>query len=696
MSNNPPRFDRRYSDNPTAGYRSRGTGFSLILSSMATGEPWFTWYSVPIMCRDNAVKYGLKQLRIAYQSVDIAKDDAGRYKIAAKPEVARYILKTWRTFWRKSLPRLLDNYNKWGRAPGGVEWLYDKRRRRLTLDQVRSIDPFDANPWVYNQGRRANQFCGFDLRLDGAGQGGRTFVGNPHAFYFSGNENFGPFCDEPALAAAFIPWQEKNAPMGLRSSRRLQAFTKAVGITVIRHPNEMVTLRDGRQVHSEELATQFGNALMNGSVVGMPSDMIPDSSGLRRWDIDQRTAAQGEVKTGELVKDADEEIWFGMGIPPEIIRAGGVGSGYAGRAVPMECWLGGVDEGAGLWDRTFRTQTLEPGIRANFGRVDPYDYELKSLHTEYVEQQKRPNNPTTFGPQGAGQQQDSQWQTVGTTAAGHQKQQNDSGQTRYLSTVDYNPEEHPRDAGGRWAPKPEAADVEAAEHKQIKPGVSRARTAAGHHYAVKRREGIAGGAATEELVSRLAGHAGVTMPPSHRVKTSGGDSLVTPWVEGKPLDAMTDDERKRELQTLKPGEIDRQVLFDYLVGHGDVHRGNFIKTPTGELAGIDKEMSLAVGGMGNNTHFKVHHLLDDVAPQGAGLAYKFDPAEVAKMAHHSEKLAGIVEAGGDRRSARNVRDRGRVLKKLAENPNATAGDLWKLGRQGVPSSGGFIARLFGG
>ncbi|MBZ4251828.1 hypothetical protein LAJ57_13030, partial [Streptococcus pneumoniae] len=87
-----------------------------------------------------------------------------------------------------------------------------------------------------------------------------------------------------------------------------------------------------------------------------------------KWDVDQRPSAGDGKYLGEAIKDADNEIWVAMGIPPEIVRSGDTGSGYSGRAIPMETWLAGADELSGMINSEFRHQVLEPGMKNSFGR----------------------------------------------------------------------------------------------------------------------------------------------------------------------------------------------------------------------------------------------------------------------------------------------------------------------------------------
>ncbi len=382
-------------DNPTSHYRASGWGYTQQLTYLMTGEPWFTWNHVPLMVRDGAVKFGLQVLSSPFASVSIATDErTGKPKISGPPDVREYIARTWKRFWTMSLPKLVNNYHKWGRAPGGNEWAHSGTTQKLELVRVRAVEPFDAEAHTYSDGPKKNHFAGFQLN----GQSEQVFVpAGSSAFYFSGFSELAPYCDQPRIATAFASWLEKTAPMGVRAARRLHSWTQAVGITMVRHPDGMLTdPGTGIKYSTEQKALQIGAAIQNGSVVAMSSALI-GTTDVRQWEIEQREPRSGGGDIAKVVMDLDGEIWFGMGIPNEVIRAMDSGSGRAGRSIPMEVWLAQGDSSALQLDQTFREHTLAYGIRQNFGKV-AWDYELTSLLDEFKKAGKEPTQAPGGSP----------------------------------------------------------------------------------------------------------------------------------------------------------------------------------------------------------------------------------------------------------------------------------------------------------
>jgi hypothetical protein len=364
------------SKNPTAKYQRSNT--SLMLNAAAhllDNEPWFTWWDIPRMTRDPQVRFGLRMLRSPFQQVE--------WKVQADSHrVARFVDRTLRSFWQKSLPRLLQNYFKYGRSPGGYEFYYDSKDRLWKLARVRAVEPSDATARVFREGPQSGQLAGFDLpTIDGM----RT-VPRTHAFWFAGNEELCAHHDWPRLAGAFTPWLEKNGKGGARHSRRLWYWRHAFSGGTIRHPNDYITLADGTKIHSEDVARQLGENFLNGSVAIVPNTPHPSDkmAGKFAWEMEAAESRNDTAGMRDYPKDLDEEIMLGIEIPTEVWKSGGTGSGFSGRAIPMETWLGGADDVATQIYSEFQN-ALNLLVGVNFGGHNRYDVELLSLVKQFRE-----------------------------------------------------------------------------------------------------------------------------------------------------------------------------------------------------------------------------------------------------------------------------------------------------------------------
>lgn len=245
-------------------------------------------------------------------------------------------------------------------------------------------------------------------------------------------------------------------------------------------------------------------------------------------------------------------------------------------------------------------------------------------------------------------------------------------------------------------------DIEAGQKKQIKPGVDKVTTADGKSYAVKQRETAEAGGNAEKQVSDMARVAGVNVPRTEKQTVGSKPAVVTEWAEGGDLKSMTPEARKKFLSQVPKEQVDKHVMFDYLIGHGDTHNGNFIAGAGADgkpaLVGIDKELWGHNGGHGKGTKFDIPQFVADLTG-GYDTMHKFDRKHVDEMIAAGEKMA--TAPGISPKDAQGIRNRVAVLKKFAEKPDdqLTTGELWSAGHRGVPSAGGFLGKfkgMFGG
>lgn len=255
----------------------------------------------------------------------------------------------------------------------------------------------------------------------------------------------------------------------------------------------------------------------------------------------------------------------------------------------------------------------------------------------------------------------------------------------------------PKAAEGKKFATPQ--EIEGGKSKEIKPGVSKVTTASGDAYAVKQRGTADKGGDAEKQVSDMARVAGVNVPRTEKQTVNGKPAVVTEWAEGKDMSKMTGEERKKFLATVPKEQIDKHVMFDYLLGHGDTHNGNFIAGADGSLVAIDKELWGHNGGHGKGTKFDIPQFLADATPKGHDTLHTFDRKHVDDMIAAGEKMA--TTPGINPKDAAGIRNRLAVLTEFAKRPDEelTAGELWSAGQRGVPGGSGFLGgvrRMFGG
>ena len=200
----------------------------------------------------------------------------------------------------------------------------------------------------------------------------------------------------------------------------------------------------------------------------------------------------------------------------------------------------------------------------------------------------------------------------------------------------------------------------------------------------------------EVATSNLAAIAGVNMPRTHLATVRGLPVSVADFIPGgrtidqigrgmKDSAAMT-----AALAKVPKPDVDRAVLFDYLIGHTDAHNGNFMIDGNNRLHVIDRELTFDPR-FGQS--FRKPYFLDHLG----GVGYRFDPATVRDMATAGRRMADHLKRSGDSKRAGVVEERLRVLESLARESAPTVGTLVALGNKGVaPHGAGFIRRAIWG
>lgn len=326
-------------------------------------DNWFTLSDVERMRRDPQVQMGLRILRAPLAGV--------KWKIkAADQEVGKFVASQVRRFWRTSLLKCLRMF-EYGFAAGEVS--YTLRDNKIHFADLLDFHPYDARPLEFTDGTRAGRFAGLRVRL-GGGRGRRSSdvdIGPRHAFWIANEPEYGALYGRPRLAGAFLPYQEKRGRKGAIDARRLWYVKNAYHSGVMRHPFGEVTLEDGTLMSYQDLARQILEKFETGGVLVLPNDR--DDAGNYLWEYEP-PKTHGDLKdVRDYPKDLDQEILKGLGIPPELVDAATVGSGYSGRAIPAQWFFTSLDETVAHVLQTFERLILHGLVRLNYG---PARYEL--------------------------------------------------------------------------------------------------------------------------------------------------------------------------------------------------------------------------------------------------------------------------------------------------------------------------------
>lgn len=338
------------------------------LGQMLDGRPRFTWLEAERMRWDPQIQLGLRILRAPLYGVT--------WKVHAdKESTGRWIDRELSHVWNTLLPRIVRSM-EYGVAVG--ETTYKARRIngkvRVHFHEFQELHPRDARPLVWNEGLRAGKVAG--LHVSGVTGSGSIYLDRLHTFWFKGETEFSEWWGRPRLAGAYEPWLEKRGRHGAIDSRRLFYKKCAFRGPRIRYPigqTNMGTAAEPRLVSNQDVARELVEKFENGGVLALPN--VQDDQGNYLWSWEDSASFPDVAGLLDYPKQLDREILIGLGIPPELVEAATVGSGYSGRAIPAQVFFCSMDELASIMLEAIDKQIIRPLVRLNFGRCG---YQIKA------------------------------------------------------------------------------------------------------------------------------------------------------------------------------------------------------------------------------------------------------------------------------------------------------------------------------
>lgn len=109
-----------------------------------------------------------------------------------------------------------------------------------------------------------------------------------------------------------------------------------------------------------------------------------------KWDVKWPDHVMDVSPLINAAKYLEDQIMLGIGVPPELVKAGGTGSGYSGRSIPREAFLDGQQKVADAMLQMFVEQVIRPLVLWNFGNI-PFSIQCKSLLQSQAENKQGEN-----------------------------------------------------------------------------------------------------------------------------------------------------------------------------------------------------------------------------------------------------------------------------------------------------------------
>jgi hypothetical protein len=147
-----------------------------------------------------------------------------------------------------------------------------------------------------------------------------------------------------------------------------------------------VELPSGETVSWRDVAREMVEARSSGGAMTLP--LAYDSEGRKLMDYSPPRDVAGATHIFQWKHDVDLEIWKALEIPPEIIEAATVGSGFSGRMIPLMVALSAVGQELSEIVRCVDRDVLRPLVRLNFGVEAEYELRPSPLVDSFAERMR--------------------------------------------------------------------------------------------------------------------------------------------------------------------------------------------------------------------------------------------------------------------------------------------------------------------
>lgn len=316
-------------------------------------------------------------------------DNPAGKPISPDPRVAEFVMAHCQRFWLRAMPLLQEGGYPHGWAAG--EYIYREVDGMMTWSHLKDFHPSDS----------------FILTLDYQPVGARIknvrgkepvdlwFASGAvpaKACWYAHRPRFNQFYGRSQLIAAWRPWRRLGWRDAVEQVIDAAVYRAGYKGPIVTHPpgdtaainltGIPATRLDGAgqpRRNNRDIALQIVEWAKAGAGFTLSSEHYPPTQGGGpKWDIQFPDHVMDVRPLIEAARYLEDQICLGVGVPPELIRSGGTGSGYSGRSIPREAFLSAQQHVADHMLRIFVEQVVRPLVLWNFGAV-PFEVYCKSL-----------------------------------------------------------------------------------------------------------------------------------------------------------------------------------------------------------------------------------------------------------------------------------------------------------------------------
>lgn len=317
--------------------------------------------------------------------------------ISPNPQVAQFVMAHCERFWQRGIPLVQEGGYVHGWCPG--EHIYKEANGLLVWSHMKSFHPHDGHILTYNyqpvgvrvKNIRNKQPVDMHFASESIPAKGAWYAHRPR---------YGSLYGRSQLIGAWLPWRMIGWRDGMDQVINAAVYRAGYKGPIVKHPNEDMqtaqegvpaTRPDGRGAprrSARDVAKQMVEWAKAGAGFTMSSAKYPQSQGGgEKWELIWPDHVMDVRPLIAADQWCEERILLGIGVPPELVKAGGTGSGYSGRSIPREAFLDGQQKVGDAILQMFVEQVIRPLVLWNFGDV-PFNVQCKSLLKSQSEDKK--------------------------------------------------------------------------------------------------------------------------------------------------------------------------------------------------------------------------------------------------------------------------------------------------------------------
>lgn len=368
----------------TTGYRPTVPYESIVALGGLDGIPqWMLRRDIPLMITHPVVLSYLNYYKsgIAGAEFDVKSDNTA---------IATWLTEQCQRFWDRGVPYLQRGYD-YGWV--GAENKYvEEDGEPMKWDSLVQFSPRDTYLLTQDYApvgvRVKNIQAKGEVDLWMATTGGDIPA---KALWYAHNPIDGSFYGQSQLMGAWRPWRRLAWKDGAETVLDGGVYRLAYMGPFIRYPQEDLQSKDGvpyttldsqgrPRRFARDIAREIGEQAKAGASIGLPSTKYhADMGGDYKWTLEWPANVLNVGPIIEYIKNLHDQIGYGIGVPPELLQASETGSGYSGRAIPMEAFLDWQQKIADAMLHLFVEQVLRPLVRWNWGRGVKFEVKVKRL-----------------------------------------------------------------------------------------------------------------------------------------------------------------------------------------------------------------------------------------------------------------------------------------------------------------------------